>query len=215
MDLKQAMRTMTDPEVIVHFLCSLPPTRPRMGIGRDIHNDYSFVTRASTPIEDAVDQLVAAIIATVPESGRYGITQDELEVYLATKLLNMFGDNLRKDVLDDIRNVYKIDSDLDRVICRAHWLMLIEPRTLDEIVIDFFREFDSMNWYAYSHVEDKGKKGKHYLHIETIGVSLVLYLKKNEYDVEGETPSYYIRHIEVKNTSELPKWAQPKKSDES
>jgi len=103
-----------------------------------------------------------------------------------------------------------IDAKVEYVIQCAHWNETSLPRSLDEIVDDFFAEFESNGWNTYSHVEDKGKKGKHYLHIETIGVSLVLYLKPNEYDVEYETPSYFIRHIETKNTSELPKCAQPK-----
>ena len=182
--------------------------------------DDSTVTvrhiRHATKLECALLILMETIISEVPESQRYGIDLAGLEevLYRRIPILNPDGDGLNSSFLDEIRDYLTIDSDLDRVICRAHWLILIEPRTLDEIVIDFFREFDSMNWDTYSHVADKGKKGKHYLHIETIGVSLVLYLKKNEYDVEGETPSYYIRHIEVKNTNELPEWAQPK-DDES
>ena len=177
---------------------------------------YFCSIRVTTKMEDAISELVSAIMEEVPESQRYGIDADGLEevFYRRIPILTMDGHSLHWDFLGEIRDYLTIDTSIEYVIQCAYWNVTL-PRSLDEIVDDFFTEFESNGWNAYSHVEDKGKQGKHYLHIETIGVSLVLYLKPNEYDVEHEMPSYYIRHIETKNTSELPKWAQPKKDDES
>lgn len=185
--------------------------------GFPMRDDQSIDYDYRTDLEHALNNLVKVIVREVPESQRYGIDELDLGDFFDEKIiiLNRTGDGLHECLLNAIRNYMNIDAKVEYVIQCAHWNETKLPRSLDEIVDDFFAEFESNGWNTYSHVEDKGKKGKHYLHIETIGVSLVLYLKPNEYDVEDETPSYYIRHIETKNTSELPKWAQPKKDDES
>ena len=185
--------------------------------GFPMRDDQSADYDYRTDLEHALNNLVKVIVREVPESQRYGIDELDLGDFFDEKIiiLNRTGDGLHECLLNAIRDYMNIDAKVEYVIQCAHWNETSLPRSLDEIVDDFFAEFESNGWNTYSHVEDKGKKGKHYLHIETIGVSLVLYLKPNEYDVEDETPSYYIRHIETKNTSELPKWAQPKKDDES
>jgi len=170
--------------------------------------------RHTTKLECALLILMETIISEVPESQRYGIDLAGLEevLYRHIPILNPDGNGLNSIFLDQIRDYLTIDTDIERVIQCAYWNVTL-PRYIDEIVDDFFAEFESNGWNTYSHVEDKGKKGKHYLHIETIGVSLVLYLRPNKYDVKDETPSYYIRYVETKNTDELPKWAQPKKDE--
>jgi len=180
--------------------------------GFPMRDDQSIDYDYRTDLEHALNNLVKVIVREVPESQRYGIDELDLGDFFDEKIiiLNRTGDGLHECLLNAIRNYMNIDAKVEYVIQCAHWNETKLPRSLDEIVDDFFAEFESNGWNTYSHVEDKGKKGKHYLHIETIGVSLVLYLKPNEYDVEYETPSYFIRHIETKNTSELPKWAQPK-----
>ena len=174
-----------------------------------------IATKTEGAIFDAVSRLASTIIAEIPESRRYGINLDSLEemIYRRYPILNPDGNGLNSNFLDQIRDYLTIDTDIECVIQCAHWNETSLPRSLDEIVDDFFAEFESNGWNAYSHVEDNGKKGKHYLHIETIGISLVLYLRPNKYDDKDETPSYYIRYVETKNTSELPEWAQPKKDE--
>ena len=180
-----------------------------------MRDDQSIDYDYCTDLEHALINLVKVIVREVPESQRYGIDELDLGDFFdeGIVILNRTGNGLHKYFLDAIRDYMEIDAKVEYAIQRAHWNEISLPRSLDEIVDDFFAEFESNGWNAYSHVEDKGKQGKHYLHIETIGISLVLYLKKNEYDVEDETPSYYIRYVETKNTSELPEWAQPKKDE--
>lgn len=180
--------------------------------GFPMRDDQSIDYDYRTDLEHALNNLVKVIVREVPESQRYGIDELDLGDFFDERIiiLNRTGDGLHECLLNAIRDYMNIDAKVEYVIQCAHWNETSLPRSLDEIVDDFFAEFESNGWNTYSHVEDKGKKGKHYLHIETIGVSLVLYLKPNEYDVEYGTPSYFIRHIETKNTSELPEWAQPK-----
>ncbi len=172
---------------------------------------WPYSSYDGTKLERILLNLIEVIAEQVPESKRYGIDMVDLEdfFYEEVCILNQNGDGLHEDFLSKMRSFFGLDYDLSVISAKLQEFVGSKV----DLEYAFSKSCDEKEWDTYSHVEDRGKQGRHFLHIETIGISFVVYLKPTGVvDVDDE-PTYTIRHIEVKNTSELPEWAQPKKDE--